>query len=113
MQSTACWTRIRDWSSVVCSSDLGAPGGLLLRRSLGALDRQLTQTQPRIARIGGQHLALVDQIQDREAAGDLDRAGNLPDLHLLRGLRERGGQRIGLDPGEIADRKRTRLNSSH
>src|SRR3546814_10290480 len=71
--------RISDWSSDVCSSDL-----------------------PRIARIGGQHLALVDQIQDREAAGDLDRAGNLPDLHLLRGLRERGGQRIGLDPAEIA-----------
>src|SRR3546814_12840862 len=71
--------RISDWSSDVCSSDL-----------------------PRIARIGGQHLALVDQIQDREAAGDLDRAGNLPDLHLLRSLRERGGQRIGLAPAEIA-----------
>src|SRR3546814_4439647 len=97
--------RISDWSSDVCSSDLGA------RDRAAAIDREMPLADDRIAR---QALEIVAQIEAaRDAAG--------------QGFREFVDERRLIDPAPLAldrafnregrgrtrDRKSTRLNSSH
>src|SRR3546814_8870009 len=104
-QKTAYEMRISDWSSDVCSSDLGRRiGGELVGR----------------ARQRGQHLR---EAGDRGIELNL-LGGHRAELHLGRVHRRldrrhprRGivdvGREIGGDRGDRIDRKSTRLNSSH
>src|SRR3546814_20179989 len=106
--------RISDWSSDVCSSDLinhvrAQIGGdvigraaslnfagsgsecaclcrcLRLRGSSRESDAELLEAQQGVPRIGCQDFPLVDDIENREAAGKLDRPGDLADMHIARG----------------------------
>src|SRR3546814_3042614 len=122
-QKTAYEMRISDWSSDVCSSDLGEFGndrGFIIRQH--ALDRVLEAFGRRdidagVARVARQvpwRAGFERRRRDVEAAA--------PDLHLIITVLRRG---LGLvEPGEAAivalveppvlgDRKSTRLNSCH
>src|SRR3546814_7625814 len=133
-QKTSYEMRISDWSSDVCSSDLGfvaAPqvGGvdgevgdlplvvvLALARGEALLDRVLMA-----AREGGiDQLAAIGVARvDRELVAIFDRGDDLVDVRevelwvdALRVHVERDGDEAGV-AGALADRKSTRLNSSH
>ena len=85
---------------------LRAPASRGARREV---DRDLLEAEHRVARIGHADLALVDQVEDREAAGDLDRADQLAGLHLARrGLRAAVLQLLEPDPAEVAADRRGR-----
>src|SRR3546814_1582854 len=99
-QKTAYEMRISDWSSDVCSSDLP-------RVDLGAqpVDHRLTLGQGR-------------PVLDRRDGERPARPGRLLGLAGERRQRRLGDPRLGdqppaLEAGVVADRKSTRLNSSH
>src|SRR3546814_10719129 len=111
-----------------------------MRGSSRESDAELLEAQQGVPRIGCQDFPLVDDIENREAAGKLDRPGDLADLHIARGDRQFGGKLFQPYPAEVPadgsgrclrklpcislersallnllteDRKSTRLNSSH
>src|SRR3546814_3487645 len=92
-QKTAYEMRISDWSSDVCSSDLGVEAG-------GDVEvREFRRLAEEVAVVGGEALRPVEEGVD---------AGALQDRHPLHhGLQHRG------EVVDVLDRKSTRLNSSH
>src|SRR3546814_7437055 len=96
-QKTAYEMRISDWSSDVCSSDLGVvrqrPAHDLARMHLGAVDRAAEQLLERQRPVAG-----VEEQRGEDLAGVAAQA-----LGEVAAGRGRVGQ----------DRKSTRLNSSH
>src|SRR5690606_679231 len=80
-----------------------------LGRALGELDRDLLEADHRVARIGHTDLALVDQVENREAARNLDRTDELTGAELPRDLLElRILQLLQADPAEVAADRRSR-----
>src|SRR3546814_5842774 len=103
-QKTAYEMRISDWSSDVCSSDLGALHEPVIQRGM----------TPVIER--GDLVIDVQAFGQRNAArghgNGQRRRSAIPEwfaLHKLRKGRRRRGRRIE----KMEDRKSTRLNSSH
>src|SRR3546814_2218137 len=102
-QKSAYELRISDWSSDVCSSDLGLLHSLARHiagdRRVFALARNLVD----LIDVDNAHLRLVDVVITllQQFLDDV-----LDILAHVTGLRERGGVGDG-------DRKSTRLNSSH
>src|SRR3546814_4656997 len=105
-QKTAYEMRISDWSSDVCSSDLGAPrdddaapGNLGKRRRHGLAEAERDDPSARGLPPGcGNQASKGGGSTRREKSGRLERS-------FIEGLRA-----IGRQGG---DRKSTRLNSSH
>src|SRR3546814_9618343 len=108
--------RISDWSSDVCSSDLGGLGGKLLAVALPAAALQLHGAALEAARTDHELPGQADQIH----VGELG-AGRLVAVvveHL-----DAGGLELAVEPvagrravgvgGAQVDRKSTRLHSSH
>src|SRR3546814_5986813 len=101
-QKTAYEMRISDWSSDVCSSDLG---GLVVGK-----DDVFRQEADRFAVVLDISMAVLLADVDTEAvAGIL--AVREQDRGFLRGPVV-GGKEGAIDAGDV-DRKSTRLNSSH
>src|SRR3546814_13427712 len=65
------------------------------------LFRSLLGARQGVPRIGCQDFPLVDDIENREAAGKLDRPGDLADLHIARGDRQFGGKLFQPYPAEV------------
>src|SRR3546814_5825624 len=110
-QKTAYEMRISDWSSDVCSSDLGEiPEVVSLLRVVGVME----ETRAALLRVEGRDLA-AQPLLVLDEEGDQLRA-RLRDL--VRGKRVRvvehpdrlDGRRVDR---VLIDRKSTRLNSSH
>src|SRR3546814_7267400 len=104
--------RISGWSSDVCSSDL-----VLYQPALGQLALHRREAEP-AARRGGGAFVLVGTEETDEQLGKFARflleilgVIGAVDLRELRG----GGERLGQAAELVneADRKSTRLNSSH
>src|SRR3546814_4250204 len=129
-QKTAYEMRSSDWSSDVCSSDLGDAVGLAVvqqdavaRPALGDQYRRLGHGQLDMRRLC-RGLVFLDGLDRAGSKGQLGFAGegDLGEDRLFR-RRGAGGQQGGeaqgrgaaqnLAPGNGADRKSTRLNSSH
>src|SRR3546814_2483012 len=103
--------RISDWSSDVCSSDLVAGAGEDDDVGRVFLDRDLHRQREIIGR---ENLVVEGVIPDfgriaREAAPDMA----APVDHRDRGPAEQRRWQLGLRLVRTADRKSTRLNSSH
>src|SRR3546814_6539307 len=123
--------RISDWSSDVCSSDLGAEGG--------DLDDLAAEHHVRQAETAADQAAVAEQVLDlfrRGAGGDVEVLGMAADHQVAHGAADQEGlvaafaqavehaQRIGTDvlarnrmlvprDDPQGDRKSTRLNYSH
>src|SRR3546814_7483252 len=106
--------RISDWSSDVCSSDLGqrarllAQGGRQLQRLAGAAH---VQRHPRVRRLQALEVAQGFAVVDALAVGAHDHvAGSRPAFSAA----EPAYTRVTAAPRALSrDRKSTRLNSSH
>src|SRR3546814_10909265 len=72
-----------------------------MRGSSRESDAELLEAQQGVPRIGCQDFPLVDDIENREAAGKLDRPGDLADLHIARGDRQFGGKLFQPYPAEV------------
>src|SRR5690606_21659365 len=72
-------------------------------RALGELERDLLEADHRVARIGHADLALVDQVENREAIRNLDRTDDLTGALLPRSLLAlRSLQLLQAVPAEVA-----------
>src|SRR3546814_7541379 len=136
-QKTAYEVRISDWSSDVCSSDLGElarhPAHLHHRqlRSVGEHDRHLEDDAEGVADVVGVEfcerfgtVAALEQERlapgyTREIGGQVARLAGKDERRIAAELIGRGVERRGIGIiGKLAgfghgDRKSTRLNSSH
>src|SRR3546814_1372780 len=106
--------RISDWSSDVCSSDLRLGRRLWRGRiAVGAVDRQIDRKArplPRLAVGEDEARRLFDDSID----GRKPEPGALADVLGREEGFENLGQHVGRYTGAgVADRKSTRLNSSH
>src|SRR3546814_3762257 len=109
-QKTAYEVRISDWSSDVCSSDLEAET-LAGAHQLGGDDEHPAEREAgaqagQVARQRGRHQDAPHQVEAGEAA-------DARDLDQLAVGAEDAGDEVQVDREEHADRKSTRLNSSH
>src|SRR3546814_2305009 len=99
--------RISDWSSDVCSSDLGArPQGIAVIGEDAAGAEVEALARACVAPAGG----TVDLLRSPARATTLKDRFIAAGQQLLRVDRDPSG---GLDAATAADRKSTRLNSSH
>src|SRR3546814_7073084 len=113
-QKTAYEMRISDWSSDVCSSDLLAAGRLVV------IVERLHPALARHRRAAGKHrieqLLLVVEIIIEQRVMDADALGDVLERHAVQAVsREQifGGIEDLLGRFRAADRKSTRMNSSH
>src|SRR3546814_2796043 len=107
-QKTAYEGRISDWSSDVCSSDLRWFALQKLWMSAQGKRNPLKRGKDQI-----QDTALLDAVRERMPQFPLDHAfeNGLPEE--LRGFYEGWMETVGSVASGTADRKSTRLNSSH
>src|SRR3546814_4896941 len=108
--------RISDWSSDVCSSDLGAAGRGKVGEAVG--EAQPVGKGPLLARLDRPlgHPEQADVVVALGIAGDLDELRHTfaPAVERLDpGARSALVVKVEIDVAAAVDRKSTRLNSSH
>src|SRR3546814_9991691 len=101
--------RISDWSSDVCSSDLG-PDWFAVDVSGESLSRTAPDMWAKGARLNLERaLRVGDELGGHIVTGHVDGIGR-----LISATQEGDSTRLLISaPAELADRKSTRLNSSH
>src|SRR3546814_3338226 len=108
--------RISDWSSDVCSSDLGVEAGSWLLARAGLLDGRAATTHWEDLEDFAARFPEIAVRPDRFVVDGrtFTSGGASPTFDLMLHLiRSRFGYPLALEVASVLDRKSTRLNSSH